>query len=83
MFRSGQVQNTILDMQICAQFIKITTTIKMSMTLQLIIVIVGVFDLNFSHGIVCLGCTVFRGSFFNSDISECECSKYCFPEIGG
>ena len=40
----------------------------------------GCLDLNFLHDIVEFALAL---DSLNADISECECNKYCFPEIGG
>ena len=60
--------------------------LKVSMTLQLILVIAGLFDLSFLHDIIYLGEFALAPDLrvgFNSDMSECQCIKYCFPEIDG
>ena len=41
---------------------------------------VGVLDLNFLHDIVEFALAL---DSLNADISECECNKYCFPEVYG
>ena len=40
----------------------------------------GVLDLSFLHDIVEFALAL---DSLNADISECECNKYCFQEIGG